>query len=38
METLPFYYESIGRKTVHSQIRYEAATTERLVRERGNID
>jgi len=38
METLPFYYESIGRKIVHDQIRYEVPTTERLVRERGNID
>jgi len=38
METLPFYYESIGRKTVHDQLRYEAPASERLVRERGNID
>lgn len=39
METLPFYYESIGRKTIHEQVRFEVEnTSERLVRERGNID
>lgn len=39
METLPFYYESIGRKVVHEKVRFETGTTtERLVRERGSID
>jgi UDPglucose 6-dehydrogenase len=39
METLPFYYESIGRKTIHSAMRMEIEnTTERLVRDRGGID
>ena len=39
METLPFYYESIGRKIIHDAIRFKAEpASERLVRERGNID
>jgi len=39
METLPFYYESIGRKTIHDKVRFGIEnSTERLVRERGNID
>jgi UDPglucose 6-dehydrogenase len=39
METLPFYYESIGRKIVHEKIRCEIENnSERLVRERGQID
>lgn len=39
MQTLPFYYESIGRKVVHPKVRYEIEPNEeRLVRERGTID
>jgi len=39
MQTLPFYYESIGRKTVHAAIRFDIAPgEERLVRQRGVID
>ncbi len=39
METLPFYYESIGRKTVHERIRFGIENhTERLVRDRGIRD
>lgn len=39
MESLPFYYESIGRKTVHEKIRWQIEnSTERLVRDRGGID
>ena len=39
METMPFYYESIGRKTIHEQVRFSVDTnSERLVRERGNLD
>ena len=39
MESLPFYYESIGRKTVHEKIRWQVEnSTERLVRDRGGID
>lgn len=38
METLPFYYESIGRKTIHDQVRYEGSNRERLVRDRGMAD
>ena len=39
METLPFYYESIGRKIVHDQVRFTIEnSTERLVRDRNGID
>jgi UDPglucose 6-dehydrogenase len=39
MDALPFYYESIGRRTVHAQLRDEVENaTERLVRDRGGID
>lgn len=38
METLPFYYESIGRKTIHVEIRDKQETnTERLVVDRGTM-
>ena len=37
METLGFYYQSMGRKTVHPQIRPELVP-ETIVRSRGNID
>lgn len=40
MMSLPFYYESMGRTTIHAQIRHTATshTEDRLVRSRGNID
>jgi UDPglucose 6-dehydrogenase len=39
METLPFYYESIGRKTIHDQVRYAIDNnSERLVRDRNGLD
>jgi UDPglucose 6-dehydrogenase len=40
METLPFYYASMGRKTVHEQVRLEMEqiAPQRLVRERGHLD
>lgn len=39
METMPFYYESIGRKTVHAEIRnLQENSTERLVVDRGSMD
>lgn len=39
METMPFYYESIGRKTVHAEIRnLQQNSTERLVIDRGSLD
>jgi UDPglucose 6-dehydrogenase len=40
MESLPFYYESIGRRTIHDQVRntLENQSAERLVRDRGLAD
>ncbi|WP_276133596.1 UDP-glucose dehydrogenase family protein [Polluticoccus soli] len=39
MQELGFYYESIGRKTVHENIRYTIDVPEgTVVRERGNLD
>lgn len=39
METLPFYYESMGRKTIHESVRLTIENRgERLVRDRGGID
>ncbi len=39
MQTLPFYYESIGRVIIHEQVRFTLTNeTERLVRDRGNLD
>ncbi len=36
METLPFYYESIGRKIVHEKVRFTLEIeSERLVKDRG---
>ena len=36
METLPFYYESIGRKIVHEKVRFTLEIeSERLVQDRG---
>ncbi|MBS1779507.1 MAG: UDP-glucose/GDP-mannose dehydrogenase family protein [Bacteroidetes bacterium] len=39
MQELGFYYESIGRKTVHEQIRNTLQIPEeQMVRQRGNLD
>jgi len=39
MQELGFYYESIGRKTVHEQIRNTLQIPEeQIVRQRGNLD
>lgn len=39
MEAMPFYYESIGRKTVHAEIRnLQQSSMERLVIDRGSRD
>jgi hypothetical protein len=39
MEEMGFYYESIGRRIVHEQLRKQVAIpTETIVRERRNID
>ena len=39
MEELGFYYESMGRKTIHAGLRTSLEVpTEQIVRERGNID
>ncbi len=38
MQELGFYYESIGRKTVHEQLRNNITVPAAPVRERGNID
>lgn len=38
METLPFYYESIGRTVIHANIRPTETPTERLVRDHGIAD
>ncbi|RYZ54086.1 MAG: UDP-glucose/GDP-mannose dehydrogenase family protein [Sphingobacteriales bacterium] len=39
MQSLPFFYESIGRKTIHPKVRFDFEPEgERLVRERGTID
>lgn len=39
METLPFYYESIGRKVIHEQVRLEINNaSESFVRQRGTLD
>jgi UDPglucose 6-dehydrogenase len=39
MQELGFYYESIGRKTVHENIRHTIDVPEgTVVRERGNLD
>jgi UDPglucose 6-dehydrogenase len=39
MESLPFYYESIGRKVIHERIRLEVNnTSEDFVRQRGPLD
>jgi hypothetical protein len=39
MQELGFYYESIGRKTVHESIRHAVEVPEgTVVRERGNLD
>ena len=37
METLGFYYQSMGRRTIHPQLRPELVP-ETIVRSRGNID
>jgi UDPglucose 6-dehydrogenase len=39
METLPFYYESMGRRTIHDNMRLSLENAgERLVRDRGVTD
>lgn len=38
MQELGYYYESIGRKTVHDQLRKSIEVPAAPVRERGNID